>query len=78
MQVILKYAAVFIFFCVSMSLLTCTVKNHYYERILFFRRHAMNFYVNNISFRTAYTHNTVRSAVRFYHAGRTTLQKEIP
>ena len=38
----------------------------------------MNFYVNNISFRTAYTHNTVRSAVRFYHTGRTTLQKEIP
>ena len=38
----------------------------------------MNFYVNNISFRTAYTHNTVRSAVRFYHAGRMILQKEIP
>ncbi len=38
----------------------------------------MNLYVNNISFRTAYTHNTVRSAVRFYHAVRTTLQKEIP
>ena len=38
----------------------------------------MSFYVNNISFRTAYTHNTVRSAVRFYHAGRMILQKEIP
>ena len=34
MQVILKYAAVFIFF---VSLLTRTVKNHYYGRILFFQ-----------------------------------------
>ena len=38
----------------------------------------MNLYVTDISVKTAYTHNTVRSAVRFYHTGRTTLQKEIP
>ena len=44
----------------------------------FFRSHAMNLYVTDISVKTAYTHNTVRSAVRFYHAVRTTLQKEIP